>query len=174
MQTFFPLKLFLLFICKERFYRTSSSYFLFQFSSSPCSRKDSDTENEIEYLYEYDWLNEKALLPLFSADIDLYQKILDRNSDVRSAEKCSILLSMLRSFREHCSARIECVIDKRCFNFPRFKAERVTVFGQLSRFFFKIGSASLMEAVWFIFPPKSCSIFQFCPVTRNSLYAFQR
>lgn len=66
-----------------------------------CSQKDSDTENEIEYLYEYDWLNEKALLPLFSADIDLYQKILDRNSDVRSAEKCSILLSMLRSFREH-------------------------------------------------------------------------
>lgn len=53
-----------------------------------CSQKDSDTENEIEYLYEYDWLNEKALLPLFSADIDLYQKILDRNSDVRSAEKC--------------------------------------------------------------------------------------
>ena len=66
-----------------------------------CSKKDSDTENEIEYLYEYDWLNEKALLPLFSADIDLYQKILDRNSDVRSTEKCSILLSMLRSFREH-------------------------------------------------------------------------
>lgn len=66
-----------------------------------CSQKDSDTENEIEYLYEYDWLNEKALLPLFSADIDLYQKILDRNSDMRSAEKCSVLLSMLRSFREH-------------------------------------------------------------------------
>lgn len=66
-----------------------------------CSQKDSDAENEIEYLYEYDWLNEKALLPLFSTDIDLYQKILDRNSDVRSAEKCSILLSMLRSFREH-------------------------------------------------------------------------
>ena len=66
-----------------------------------CSQKNPDTEKEIEYLYEYDWLNEKALLPLFSADIDLYQKILDRNSDVCSAEKGSILLSMLRSFREH-------------------------------------------------------------------------
>lgn len=66
-----------------------------------CSQKNPDIEKEIEYLYEYDWLNEKALLPLFSADIDLYQKILDRNSDVCSAEKGSILLSMLRSFREH-------------------------------------------------------------------------
>ena len=66
-----------------------------------CSQKNPDTEKEIEYLYEYDWLNEKALLPLFSADIDLYQKILDRNSDVCSTEKGSILLSMLRSFREH-------------------------------------------------------------------------
>lgn len=66
-----------------------------------CAQKDAGTENEMTYLYEYNWLNEKTLVPLLDSDIDLYQKILARNSDVRSSEKCAILFSLLRSFREY-------------------------------------------------------------------------
>ena len=66
-----------------------------------CAQKDADTENEMAYLYEYNWLNEKTLMPLLDSDIDLYQKVLARNSDIRSSEKCAILLSLLRSFREY-------------------------------------------------------------------------
>lgn len=66
-----------------------------------CAQKDVGTENEMTYLYEYNWLNEKTLVPLLDSDIDLYQKILARNSDVRSSEKCAILFSLLRSFREY-------------------------------------------------------------------------
>lgn len=66
-----------------------------------CAQKDVGTENEMTYLYEYNWLNEKTLVPLLDSDIDLYQKILARNSDVCSSEKCAILFSLLRSFREY-------------------------------------------------------------------------
>lgn len=66
-----------------------------------CSRKKPDNENELDYLYEYNWLHEKTLLPLFSSDVELYQKILSRTTNTNSAEKCSINLSMLRSFREY-------------------------------------------------------------------------
>lgn len=66
-----------------------------------CAQKDADTENEMTYLYEYNWLNEKTLVPLLDSDIDLYQKILARNSDVRSSEKCAILFSLLRSFLDY-------------------------------------------------------------------------
>lgn len=67
---------------------------------SHCAQEVPDTEKELEYLYEYDWLRGKALLPLFGLDLKCYQTILDQHEDVQNIYKSSIQLSVLRTLRE--------------------------------------------------------------------------
>lgn len=64
-----------------------------------CGQKDPATDLELEYLYEYDWLREKALLPLFASEINWYQQVMSRHPECSSG-KCVIQLSMLRDLRE--------------------------------------------------------------------------
>lgn len=64
-----------------------------------CKKESIDFKNELEYLYEYDWLYSKTLLPLFDSTIKCYQKILERHPDEHSEKKISVLLSLLRAFR---------------------------------------------------------------------------
>lgn len=68
--------------------------------SDHCKQEKSDPTYEINYLYEYDWLRTKALLPLFTPDIKNYKKILARHSNEYNEVIISIRLSMLRTFRE--------------------------------------------------------------------------
>lgn len=63
-------------------------------ADSPCFDQDLD------YLYEYDWLRERALLPLFSEEQKYYQMILERHDQEVSARRISILLSLLRHLHE--------------------------------------------------------------------------
>lgn len=65
-----------------------------------CALAEPDLDNELEYLYEYDWLRGKALLPLFGSDLECYQKILLRHGEDHSAQKIFIQLSVLRTLRE--------------------------------------------------------------------------
>lgn len=64
-----------------------------------CVNKDSSVDLELEYLYEYDWLREKAMLPFFGAEANWYQKVLNRHPE-GSSSKYAIQLSLLRNFRE--------------------------------------------------------------------------
>lgn len=66
-----------------------------------CTQGNPETENEIAYLYEYDWLRGKALLPLFGSDLKCYQEILDRHKEDHSTYKLSVCLSILRTLREY-------------------------------------------------------------------------
>lgn len=64
-----------------------------------CAKSTSPSRLELEYLYELDWLREKSLLPPFASDLHLCNQVLKRHPE-RSDWKCSILLSLLRCFRE--------------------------------------------------------------------------
>lgn len=54
---------------------------------------------ELEYLYEYDWLREKTLLPPFTHELKCYHKILERHPE-SSFYKYAIQMSLLRDLRE--------------------------------------------------------------------------
>lgn len=54
---------------------------------------------ELEYLYEYDWLREKSLLPPFASELRCYHKVLERYPEP-SPQKRAIQLSLLRDLRE--------------------------------------------------------------------------
>lgn len=71
-----------------------------QVLSTHCAQEDPDTDDEMEYLYEYDWLRGKALLPLFYSDLRCYQQVLNRHAGNHTAHKLSIQLSVLRTLRE--------------------------------------------------------------------------
>lgn len=69
--------------------------------SDHCNQEKPNPTYEIDYLYEYDWLRTKALLPLFTPDIKNYKEILARHSNECNEAIISIRLSMLRTFREY-------------------------------------------------------------------------
>lgn len=54
---------------------------------------------ELEYLYEYDWLREKIMLPPFISELKCYRTILERHPE-KSSQKNVIQLSLLRGLRE--------------------------------------------------------------------------
>lgn len=60
-----------------------------------------DTENELEFLYEYNWLREKDMLPLMQQDLKYYEQILRRHEHETSEHKMELQISVLRAFREH-------------------------------------------------------------------------
>ena len=60
-----------------------------------------DKENELEFLYEYNWLREKGMLPLMQQDLKYYEQILRRHEHETSEHKAELQISMLRAFREH-------------------------------------------------------------------------
>lgn len=68
-----------------------------------CNSKSaqSDKENELEFLYEYNWLREKDMLPLMQQDLEYYEQILRRHEHETSEHKTELKISMLRAFREH-------------------------------------------------------------------------
>lgn len=70
-----------------------------QFLAKYCNQDITGSEVELDYLYEYDQLYAKTLLPLFDSDIKLYQKILELHPKDYSEKKLSVQLSLLRSFR---------------------------------------------------------------------------
>lgn len=66
-----------------------------------CRREHTYTPlQELEYLYEYDWMREKSLLPPFTEELRCYHEILNRNTGIHSSEIISIKLSLLRDLRE--------------------------------------------------------------------------
>lgn len=65
-----------------------------------CRQENPDPSLELDYLYEYDWLNTRALLPITDSDLKYYQVILARHNENHGEQKFSILLSLLRTFRE--------------------------------------------------------------------------
>ena len=68
---------------------------------SACCKEHSYTPlQELKYLYEYDWMREKSLLPPFTNELRCYHEILERNIGVYSSEVISIKLSLLRDLRE--------------------------------------------------------------------------
>lgn len=64
-----------------------------------CAHKDPTTDIELEYLYEYDWLREKALLPFYASETTWYWQVLNRHPE-NSSRKYAIQLSLLRDLRE--------------------------------------------------------------------------
>ena len=66
-----------------------------------CLQDNSELDDELEYLYEYDWLRGKILLPIFKSDLKYYREILNRHEEVYTTHKSSIQLSLLRTFREY-------------------------------------------------------------------------
>jgi len=68
---------------------------------SACCREHAYTPlQELEYLYEYDWIREKSLRPPFAEELRCYHEILNRNTGTYSSEIISIKLSLLRDLRE--------------------------------------------------------------------------
>lgn len=68
---------------------------------SACCREHTYTPlQELEYLYEYDWMREKSLLPPFTEELRCYHEILNRNIGICSSEVISVKLSLLRDLRE--------------------------------------------------------------------------
>ena len=63
-----------------------------------CREDPSTLDWELEYLYEYDWLREKTLLPPDTYELECYHKILKRHGE--SYHKYAIQLSLLRDLRE--------------------------------------------------------------------------
>lgn len=65
-------------------------------------------EGEVDFLFEYNWLREKCLIPLFSHDIAVYEAVLSRY-DLNNKDKNkvniitiqSLLLALLRAYREN-------------------------------------------------------------------------
>ncbi|MDM5277092.1 SIR2 family protein [Paenibacillus silvae] len=60
-------------------------------------------EEELSFLYEYDWLREKCLRPLLTRELEFYSIIIERNSISSDADRqmyLSIQLSLLRDLRE--------------------------------------------------------------------------
>jgi hypothetical protein len=60
-------------------------------------------EEELSFLYEYDWLREKCLRPPFQRELEIYSAILDRylcSSNEDFHMRLSIQLSLLRDLRE--------------------------------------------------------------------------
>lgn len=91
-----------------------------------CAAEDQMSDWEMEYLYEYDWLRNKTLLPLFSNQLKLYQKILDRHPEEQSLRKYSVQLSILRMFRENGAwTEWETLHDKLCAAVSHFEQEQV-------------------------------------------------
>lgn len=68
---------------------------------SACCREHTYTSlQELEYLYEYDWIREKSLLPPFTEELRCYHEILNRNTEIHSSAIISIKLSLMRDLRE--------------------------------------------------------------------------
>lgn len=65
-----------------------------------CAAGSLASDIELEYLYEYDWLREKTLLPPFG-ELKFYHQILERHTESNAACKRSIQLSLLRDLREN-------------------------------------------------------------------------
>ncbi len=65
-----------------------------------CAMSEEPSEEEIEYLYEYDWLRERALCPPFTTELKAYHKILDRHPNDHPEHRRSIQMSLLRDLRE--------------------------------------------------------------------------
>ena len=62
----------------------------------------SQQEGELAFLYEYDWLRNRCLQPLFSGELRVYRNILDRRQEEIKSENpiiASILLSLLQYYR---------------------------------------------------------------------------
>lgn len=55
---------------------------------------------KLDYLYEYNWVHEKSLLPIFDNEWGCYQEILNEQLHEVSAKQAEIQLSMLRTARE--------------------------------------------------------------------------
>ena len=70
-----------------------------QILSRHCAAESPASDMELEYLYEYDWLREKTLLPPFG-ELKFYHQILERHAKSYAACKRSIQLSLLRDLRE--------------------------------------------------------------------------
>lgn len=69
---------------------------------------DTKDKRELDFLFEYDWIREKCLRPLFSKDVVAYESILRRNLGVSDEEQYAVLsikLSLLRNFRENGNQR---------------------------------------------------------------------
>lgn len=64
-----------------------------------CREDTVPSDQELEYLYEYDWLREKTLLPPFASELECYHKVLERHPEV-SSPKRAVQLSLLRDLRE--------------------------------------------------------------------------
>ncbi len=56
------------------------------------------SEDELLFLYEYNWAHEKALLPILDSELKDYLLILNRHS-TNTKEKIAILFSLLRDYR---------------------------------------------------------------------------
>lgn len=66
-----------------------------------CKPKENvDDDDEIEFLFEYDALQNRLLMPLNNEALGLYNTILNRHENKVSKEILAIKLSMLRSYRE--------------------------------------------------------------------------
>ncbi len=65
-----------------------------------CATSEELSDEEIEYLYEYDWLRERALRPPFTTELRAYHKILDRHPNDHPEFRRSIQMSLLRDLRE--------------------------------------------------------------------------
>lgn len=68
--------------------------------SACCMEHTYTPLQELEYLYEYDWMREKSLLPPFTDELRCYHEILNRNTGIYSSEAISVKLSLLRDLRE--------------------------------------------------------------------------
>lgn len=67
--------------------------------SALCNTEHHKSDIALEYLYEYDWLREKTLLPPFTPELKLYQVILEQHPE-SSYYKYAIQLSLMRDLRE--------------------------------------------------------------------------
>lgn len=65
-----------------------------------CTTEEEPSDKEIEYLYEYDWLRERALKPPSTMELKAYHKILDRHPNDHPEFRRSIQMSLLRDLRE--------------------------------------------------------------------------
>jgi|GEM_PF-2513812 len=70
------------------------------------SLKDQPNSLELEFLFEYDWMREKSLLPPFPSELKIYDAVVSRAFDSilikeRKAMLGSIILSIMRVCREN-------------------------------------------------------------------------
>lgn len=87
--------------------RSLIQYILSSIDHAMYRLENSTQEDEINFLFEYNWLRERCLRPLFGQDIKVYETVLNRHessSSVKSNEDAiiqqSLLLALLRAYRE--------------------------------------------------------------------------